>query len=193
MLGNNLEDIVFSLTADVQPIEMEHGEIPEFQYSVSSSAALQWLRTLAVLSHGDRYPIENVLKELGVFVHYEEMEGDLSGYIERRENGWHIGVNKYEVQGRQRFTLAHELAHLLFHRKMIKGRFEEAIKLFRSEENSKHIEMEANAFAAELLMPSTRFRELWESTGSLQEISEHFGVSRYAAEYRAKKLKLLEK
>ncbi|MFC7050389.1 ImmA/IrrE family metallo-endopeptidase [Emcibacter nanhaiensis] len=194
MLGNNLDQIVSSLTAEAPVIEMHDGEIPEFGYSDDSSRALTWLRGVNT-STSDKFDIEGVLESLNVKTHYEEMgsDNDLSGYIEKRHNGWHIGVNKYEVPGRQRFTLAHELAHLLFHRQIIQGRFEEAIKLFRSGDNTKHIEMEANAFAAELLMPSSRFRELWQSDTSLDEISNAFAVSRYAAEFRAKKLSLPRK
>lgn len=194
MLGNNLEQIVASLTAEVAEINIDDNEIPEFSYSNDSSRALTWLRTLNP-SITDKFDIESVLNSLSVKIHFEDMGADseLSGYIERRENDWHIGVNKYEVPGRQRFTMAHELAHLLFHRDIIQGRFAEAIKLFRSGDNTRHIEMEANAFAAELLMPSSRFRELWGSDISLEEISASFGISRYAAEFRAKKLSLPKK
>lgn len=193
MLGKNLTDIVSSMQSTTpRKVTTEKGQIPSFQFS-DYPTALRWVRSLA-RNNSDLFPIEKVLEEVGVSVHLEEMEsGELSGYIEKRADGWHIGINKYEVSGRQRFTLAHELAHLLFHRHIIaSGRFQEAIKLYRSEDSFVHIEMEANMFAAELLMPSERFRELWE-TLSLQDISDRFGVSRYAAEFRAKKLRLKEK
>ena len=192
MLGKSLNEIMSALQSAPRPIEVASGRIPDFNFSADYSTALNWIKSLA-RDKADSFPIATVLERIFVTVHYEEMgQKELSGYIELRQNGWHIGVNKYEVIGRQRFTLAHELAHLLFHKHIIKGRFEEAIKLFRSEESFVHVEMEANAFAADLLMPSDRFRLLWKRS-SLHDISEIFGVSRYAVEYRAKKLRLPEK
>lgn len=191
MLGKNLTDIVSSMKSAPQKVNVKKGEIPAFNFS-DYPEAIAWVKSNA-RNNSDIFPIEAVLERIGVTIHLEEMEkGELSGYIEKRANGWHIGVNKYEVEGRQRFTLAHELAHLLFHRHIINGKFQEAIKLYRSEDNYVHIEMEANMFAAELLMPSERFRELWDIL-SLQDISDRFGVSRYAAEFRAKKLRLKDK
>lgn len=193
MLGKSLKEIAHSLENDAPKVIIQDGEIPTFRFSTERTLALQWLREFSP-RQDVFFPIENVLAALNISVHYEDMgsDSDLSGYIEKRHNGWHIGVNKYEVIGRQRFTLAHELAHLLFHRQILNGKFSEAIKLFRSEENMVHVEMEANAFAADLLMPSDRFRQLWPNN-SLQTMSEIFRVSIYAVEYRAKKLSLSEK
>ena len=66
-----------------------------------------------------------------------------------------IGVNATHPKTRQRFTMAHELGHLLLHedRKMIVDSH-----IYRRDEISsmgtEAEEVEANAFAAELLMPT---------------------------------------
>jgi hypothetical protein len=198
VFGNGLDDIVNSIKNSSSKVEFEDGLLPKFQYSSDYSTAIKWVRSF--LQHdADRFPIKDIVENyLQIQVHLEEMEGELSGYIEHRHDGWHIGVNKYEVHGRQRFTLAHELGHLLFHREMIErktkdgGRFSEAIKLFRGEDNSKHIETEANTFAAEILMPSARLRTLWDSC-SLVQLSNMFDVSLYAIEYRGRSLMLPRK
>ena len=196
MLGNNLAEILHLLQNENEAIVIPQDGIPEFDFKTQISSALDWVRASAGEYEGDIFPIEKVLKDLQVTVIPEEMDenSEISGYIEKRYTGWYIGVNKYEVKGRQRFTLAHELGHLLFHKKHLlsKGRFNDVIKLFRSEENLIHIEMQANSFAADLLMPSSRLREVWPNN-SLQFIADNFGVSRYAAEYRARKLLLPEK
>lgn len=199
MSEEGLDGLLYSLK-NKTTVSFEDNALPSgLKYSEDSAKTLTWLRNFTQ-THTGKFDIEGVIKQLSVKVHYEDMgaDGELSGYLEERSNGWHIGINKYEVSGRQRFTLAHELAHLLFHtdlirRKMEEGRFVEAIKLFRSKDDFRHEEMEANTFAAELLMPSSEFRSIWNTETSLRDISEYFEVSRYAAEFRAKKFGLPKK
>lgn len=199
MLGNDLDAIINALTKKDANVNTDETELPTFIFSSESSNAILWVRKQASKIM-DVFNVEAVLLKFGVSVTYEEMEeySEISGYIERRHSGWVIGINKYEVAGRQRFTLAHELGHLMFHRNYIlknldnDNKFKESIQLYRNEDNTKAIEMEANAFAAELLMPSSRFREVWHKSDSLTAVSNIFGVSRYAAQFRAKKLRLQE-
>jgi len=52
-------------------------------------------------------------------------------------------------------------------------------------------EMEANKFAAELLMPECDFIRVWsERDGNAVRVANYFGVSKPAAEFRAKNLAL---
>ena len=67
-----------------------------------------------------------------------------------------IGVNSLHHTNRQRFTIAHECGHLLLH----KGKdvhIDRSFRINRRDEVSSqaidHKEIEANRFAAELLMP----------------------------------------
>jgi Zn-dependent peptidase ImmA (M78 family) len=73
-----------------------------------------------------------------------------------------IGVNMLHAKPRQRFTIAHELGHLeLGH---LGGTGEHAIRIDRDfkvmlrDKKSSPAEIEANAFAAELLMPTSMLR-----------------------------------
>ncbi len=83
------------------------------------------------------------------------LEDDISGaLIPLGEDEWGILVNSQHHPNRQRFTLAHELGHLLLHG----YRTPNADKQFRlrdarSSEGSVLEEIQANQFAAELLMP----------------------------------------
>jgi Zn-dependent peptidase ImmA (M78 family) len=66
-----------------------------------------------------------------------------------------IGVNSVHPEVRQRFTIAHELAHLLLHQPKFHID-EHAFLAFRGPDSSKATkpsEVEANQFAAALLMP----------------------------------------
>lgn len=96
---------------------------------------------------------------LGAFVQYEPTEDNLSGFLLRDFEHYRvlIGVNQNHHSRRQRFTIAHELGHLLLHegeKFHVDRRY--AVKL-RDENASKGVseeEKEANLFAAELLMPA---------------------------------------
>ena len=59
-------------------------------------------------------------KRLGLEVRKEPAEADLSGFLFRNEgNGTAvIGVNSNQPPNRQRFTIAHELAHYLLPTKL---------------------------------------------------------------------------
>lgn len=66
----------------------------------------------------------------------------------------YIGLNQKDSLVRQRFTLAHELGHYVLHMDYGKNSYQEIYT--RSNESSTQ-EVEANYFAAELLMPKDRF------------------------------------
>ena len=63
-----------------------------------------------------------------------------------------IRVNRHDSLGRQRFTVAHEIAHYLLHRELIgSGISDDA--LYRSNQSDR-IEAEANRLAADIVMPT---------------------------------------
>src|ERR1700682_2412709 len=61
-------------------------------------------------------PVEKIATSLGAQVTYEAFDGDVSGMLYREADRTLIGVNSTHVATRQRFTLAHEIAHLLLHK-----------------------------------------------------------------------------
>ncbi|MEB3437923.1 ImmA/IrrE family metallo-endopeptidase [Pseudomonas sp. A2] len=95
--------------------------------------------------------------------------------------------NRDEIIYRNRFTLAHELGHVLL------GHVNEHNTQQRDTTfgNYNPIERAANTFAAELVMPEQRVRELFSGATSVQQMSEAFGVSNAAMSYRLKNLGLL--
>ncbi len=71
---------------------------------------------------------------------------------------WAIVINSQHPSVRQRFTIAHELGHLLLHRYMTPhadGRFQVRFRDELSGTGTVREEIEANQFAAELLMPES--------------------------------------
>lgn len=94
-------------------------------------------------------------------VMYEDLPDDVSGMLlplpkEGGEKRWAIVANKSHATVRQRFTIAHELGHLLIHRYTTPhadGKFVIRFRDAKSSTGSSREEIEANQFAAELLMP----------------------------------------
>lgn len=103
---------------------------------------------------------------LGAIVRMEPFPGDVSGMLYCPAGAPPvIGVNSLERPVRQRFTIAHEIGHLILHA------FEgiHVDKQYRRDGKSKTAEdareIEANGFAAELLVPLDLLRSDIEAIG----------------------------
>jgi len=101
-------------------------------------------------------PIEKIAEKLGLEVRYAPLQGDLYGALIRSNHEMYIGVNSHNHPNRRRFTIAHELGHFVLH-KGIRVHIDKGVRVnWRDDESSQAVsdeEMEANRFAAELLMP----------------------------------------
>lgn len=97
--------------------------------------------------------------ELGIPVFLSSLAPAISGLIEPDEespSGFRIRLNRHESKERQRFTLAHEIAHFLLHRSLIGGGVVDDT-MYRSALSSRR-EVEANKLAADLCMPQKLIR-----------------------------------
>ena len=100
--------------------------------------------------------VEAIAASLGVRVERADLGDDVSGVLVRRGGQAVIGVNWTHHPSRQRFTIAHELGHFLLHAAgtyIDKGTHAR----FRNEQSGSGTdreEVEANAFAAALLIPA---------------------------------------
>lgn len=139
------------------------------------------------------FDIEGFIKKQKITIILEDMDNDISGYIEKRGNSWFIGVNKYHAPRRQRFTLAHEYAHYVLDKEKIeeeKKHFD--TMLFRGKE-SDSMEKNANELAANILMPEELFKQfLSKGIRNLSDLADKFNVSPAAIRYRAFKLRYIQ-
>lgn len=81
---------------------------------------------------------------------------EVSGFLYRTGGSAPIiGVNMEHPLARRRFTIAHEIGHLVLHPKTGVHLDQVMVQMrnSRSSDGSNHEEVEANRFAAELLMP----------------------------------------
>lgn len=143
-------------------------------------------------------PIEKIIKKMGIVLQHAPFEGDLSGmaYIDNEFSI--IGVNALHSPNRQRFSAAHELGHHVLHPQDITGAvhvdksFFKA--LFRNDVSSLGVdalEIEANAFASELLMPRMLLVAALngemvdiENDVQIESLSKKFRVSAAAMRFR---------
>lgn len=99
-----------------------------------------------------------IAKELGINVWSKSFpSSDVSGMIFRDElnggdSGYSIAVNAKDALVRQRFTVAHEIAHFILHRSQLEQGDLIDDAMYRSNVSSQD-ETAANRLAADILMP----------------------------------------
>jgi Zn-dependent peptidase ImmA (M78 family) len=155
-----------------------------------------------IQEHGVRaapVPIDRILRAAGVVVQYGPFDGELSGMAFIKDGKSIIGVNSLHASTRQRFTLAHELGHILLHRPVLEasGVHVDKGSLRRDSLASEGVddwEIEANNFAAELLMPEPLLAAAldghnldFEDEGAVQALARKFKVSTMALQFRVQR------
>ncbi len=161
--------------------------------------AEQMLRDAGIRS----IPVEimKIAEHLGIRVVVQPLEDEVSGVLVIRNGRAAIGINEDHHPHRQRFTVAHELAHYLLHRGASQLFIDSTLTFYRDETSADGIyeqEIEANAFAAALLMPGDRIREevndrrldLYDERTILR-LAERFAVSQQAFTIRLMNLGLV--
>lgn len=140
--------------------------------------------------------IEAILKRHGIHLVMREASTDLAGMLLVDEDQAIIAVNEGHPEVRRRFTLAHELGHFLLHRQPGSAIFHRDEK---SSEGTDRTEIDANAFAAELLMPAEEVRHYAVqlhidllADEELYKLSKKFKVSPQAMSIRLQQLKLIQ-
>jgi len=143
--------------------------------------------------------VEAVAERLGARVVFEDMEDDVSGFLLRERGESTIAINKQHHPNRQRFTLAHECGHLFLHASQGDRLWLDKTLFFRDGSNSgdQFAEIQANQFAAGLLMPEQLLRENLGEDGPVHDgdvvrLSLKFQVSERAMMVRLMSLGLLQ-
>lgn len=136
-------------------------------------------------------PIEKLAKKSQVNLKFGDL-GDVSGLLVRTGNSATIGINDQHPPTRQRFTIAHEYAHFLLHAGISAHCDRDYRVNYRSAESSQATnieEIEANFFAASILMPRT-FLDADEAVLALDNdrevyrLAKRYDVSRHAMSLR---------
>lgn len=157
------------------------------------------LRSILRQYAGPPVNIEAIIRAFGLKVDKKaDLDPEIAGQIERLPDGtFKISANRLDHYYRQRFTLAHELAHYLYHSHLIGDGVDDS-KAYRSIPEGQFYntqigpteETEANRFAAAVLMPSDLVRSVWEETPNVSQVAQKFQVSSQAMEIRLRGLGL---
>jgi Zn-dependent peptidase ImmA (M78 family) len=150
-------------------------------------------------------PVDRIARNLGAQLRYSPLDEQLSGMIYISGQTPIIGINSLHHPNRQRFSIAHEVAHLVLHRQLISGKVHvdkefkvQFVTLNRDETSAlgtDRIEIEANQFAAELLMPTAWFLDAIgskpfdiDNEAPIEDLARKFRVSRQALDFRFRNL-----
>jgi Zn-dependent peptidase ImmA (M78 family) len=139
-------------------------------------------------------PLERIAEEANLRIEYVPLEPDMSGALIESDDGEMIvAVNEVHHRNRKRFTIAHELAHyFLGHHKHHPHVDREFVVIPRNQVSSQAVdprEIDANAFAASLLMPEEFLLKDFVRLGGfdaneLSEIAKRYQVSEQALSFR---------
>lgn len=147
-------------------------------------------------------PVEQIAVAEGIKVVRSAADWSESGFLLREGTSVIIGINSRNAPKRQRFTIAHELGHWRLH----KGRLivDQSVMINKrdnvSSQATSREEIEANQFAAELLMPKrfivnafNRRMEMGISSreGLITALARDFDVSADAMGFRLMNLGML--
>jgi len=132
---------------------------------------------------------EAIAKDLGVDVVYAEFNKDISdqisGYIDPAS--CQIVVNKAISASRKIYTIAHELGHYILHRDYANSQDYQVLLRRNQYEGAKPSEeQEADAFAANLLVPM-KFLRQYKDVASSSELARLFCVSHDAILHRLRR------
>lgn len=138
--------------------------------------------------------VERLARRMGIRVVEEPLGSDVSGMLYREGDRAVILINQDESTVRKRFSIAHEMGHYLLHDSPVfvdrRVRFRDAA----SSAGTNWEEVQANRFAAALLMPESfmldevylrrqnRFTPTDEEL--IDELAKLFDVSKQAIEFR---------
>jgi Zn-dependent peptidase ImmA (M78 family) len=155
-------------------------------------------------------PIEAIVRSQSIQIVKRRFDDETSGFVhvDPTTKSAIIGLNISHSKTRQRFTLAHELGHFSLHKNSDGLMYVDDRDFFvrfrnpHSSGGSDREEREANAFAAEILMPKDFLERDIETVGDelslsaehtfIAELAARYGVSRQALSFRLINLGLID-
>lgn len=148
--------------------------------------------------------IESLVEKYNLKIVHDDLGGDTTGLLFIDGDNIIIGVdiNRNSSKQRERFTIAHEFGHYTLHRQQSNLFIDSNFKvMFRDETSSQGVninEIQANAFAAAILMPRKLILEKIRGLNLdlsdddvMKQLADDFQVSVMAMSYRISNLGLV--
>ena len=139
---------------------------------------------------GPPVDLEKIARRLRVPIYIQPLPKEISGFLHRDGSKALIAVNSKQPKTRQRFTIAHELGHLILDHKRDQVHVDKTftIKFRINAPVADPEETQANFFAAALLMPEIMLKKELRNfrrdgvldDGILTELTERYAVSMQA-------------
>ena len=146
------------------------------KYQMESGIDRLPVPTDLITQAADNLPIE--VRQVPLKAHH--------GAIWRLSDCWLIHLNSNDTPARQRFTLYHEIFHILAHCK--------ATPVFRKtscSQGGSFNELLADHFAGIILMPEKRVRERWAEVKDISQMAAIFDVPKPIVWFALKHLRLI--
>lgn len=149
----------------------------------------------------DNAPLDLVkfaTNKLGIKYSEQDLDKGVSGFLRQTEENssvYEIVVNQNHGPKRKRFTVAHELGHFFMHKHLISRSLQPAFRAEAGTMNKNDLikgyhEVEANRFAASILLPEDKVKEEYDKGKRVAELAKYFNVSEMAVGFRLDNLGL---
>lgn len=185
-LESKIEVIRSLYTELLKSVEFETPQLPSIRVNEKNKPE-QIAATLRLFLNLGEEPIDNLIglvEKLGIPIVFLDVDSDkFSGMTLQTDNNQSlIVVNKNMSNDHKKFTVAHELGHLIMHIPFS----EEAD--FYDNEDLNIVEKQADQFAGAFLIPTHQARYQFKDLtySKLSELKMHWKVSKQAIIYRAK-------
>lgn len=123
--------------------------------------------------------VEDIAMARGVFVVEGRLQGSEARLVRRKDKGVIRVRADLPDGGRKRFAVAHELGHWELHSEV--SQFHVCSESDLGSYSGSEVEIEANVFAGELLMPTVLFRPMCRTVepglGVIKDLATKFGTS----------------
>lgn len=147
------------------------------------------LRTESGVDGSSFVDVEAIANKLGFEVYETTFDdSNISGKVINHNSQKEIYITSDSFE-RQRFTIAHEIGHIILHH----GPNDEICEIDYRHSESKYTrkEYQANAFASALLMPKDKVKSIWKKLNDVDDLADYFKVSKKAASIRLINLELI--
>lgn len=133
--------------------------------------------------HQQKIPVKitDIANDFGIKVYKSTMSG-ISGAIIKEDKEYVIYINSEDGRNRQRFTIAHEIAHYVLHKDKIGNNLTDNA-MYRSR-LSNVLEKQANRLASEILMPVKFVMEYINENKNISQMASLFEISEEVVKIR---------
>lgn len=132
--------------------------------------------------------IADIAQSLNIVIcHVDSFNKEINAVCFKNKQHYIIGLNTRNSRGKNLFVIAHEIGHVLLHAKILSINLTKQHDLTNKKFSA--MDIQANTFAAELLMPESVFRVKYPNM-NIEELANHFDVHQEAVSFWSRQLEI---